>query len=437
MTVPAMPRRRYLRCATLITCVPAPPGAGSLPGGDGPGAPGREGAPGVVEDAAVLIQDDRIVAAGPAAGLPAPADAEVVEYPESTVLPGLVDGHVHLMYRSGENIFDHARRFSDHQLLVRAAYHARLLLEAGVTTVRDCGSRGTFLGVLRDGIAAGLLPGPRLLTCGPPVTTTAGHLWVCGGEADSAGAARSLVRRLVKEGVDFVKVMATGGRMTPGTSPGRAQFSLEELRAIVDDAHRLGRHVAAHCLGTEGIAYAVEAGVDTVEHGNWLDPTGDAVAFDDGVARAMAERGIYRNMATQPARALAEKPLNQPLNAMERRGLEGMQERWHWFRRGIELGVPSFFSTDAIFGQWPDACPDLAWLTVSVAERGGIAPLDALRMVTSIPARALGLGDMVGTVAPGKVADLLVVRGRPLESMRSLLDVVAVYQSGRLVAGRG
>ena len=183
-----------------------------------------------------------------------------------------------------------------------------------MTTVRDCGSRGTFLGALRDGIAAGLLPGPRLLVCGPPLTSTAGHLWVCGGEVDTAEGARALVRRLVKEGADFIKVMATGGRMTPGTNVGRAQFSVAELRAIVEDAHRLGRRVAAHCLGTEGIANAVEAGVDTVEHCDWLDAGGEAVAFDEGVARRMAERGIYRNMAAQPNRVLAEKPRSAPLS---------------------------------------------------------------------------------------------------------------------------
>jgi imidazolonepropionase-like amidohydrolase len=414
--VPPAPRRLYLRCATLVTGAPK-----SEPGGE------------PIARGAVLVQDDRIVAAGAAAEVPVPAGATVVDYPDATILPGLIDGHVHLMYRSGETIYEHARRFDDHQLLVRAAYHARLLLQAGVTTVRDCGSRGTFLASLRDGIAAGLLPGPRLLVCGPPVTTTAGHLWVCGGEADTADDARALVRRLVKERVDFVKVMATGGRMTPGTNVGRAQFSVAELGAIVEDAHRLGRRVAAHCLGTEGIANAVAAGVDTVEHGNWLDAGGEAVAFDEAVARRMAERGIYRNMATQPNRTIAEKPLRAPLNPAEHRLLEAAQERWHWFRRGLELGVPSFFSTDAIFGQWGEACPDLAWLAVSVAERGGIGPLDALRMVTAVPATALGLGEEVGTLHPGRVADLLVVRGDPLESMRCLLDVVAVYQGGRRV----
>lgn len=407
--------RLYLRCDTAITCA-------------------AQGEP--VEDAALLVQDGRIAAIAPASSLPPPPGAEIVDYPGCTVLPGLVDAHVHLMYRQGETIYAHAAAFDDHQLLVRCAHHARLVLEAGVTTARDCGSRGTFLQALRDGIAAGLLPGPRLLVSGSPITTTAGHLWVCGGEADTADEVRRRVRQLVKEGVDFVKVMATGGRMTPGSNVGRCQYSANELRAIVNDAHRLGRHVAAHCLGTEGIAAAVEAGVDTVEHGNWLDAEGVQTAFDETVARTMAERGIYRNMATIPDRELAEKPLDQPLDERQRRRLEAAQERWYWFRRGIELGVPSFFSTDAIFGQWDDRCPELPWLTVLIGERGGIAPVDALRMVTQIPAQALGLCD-AGSLRPGAVADLLVVRGNPLRSLRHLLDVEAVYQSGRRAVPAG
>lgn len=409
--VAGAPYRLYVRCGRLITCLP-------------------EQDP--IEDAAILVQSGRIVAVGPASRVTAPPGATVVDHSDATVLPGLVDGHVHLMYRRGESIYDHAAAFDDHQLLVRCAYHARKLVEAGVTTVRDCGSRGTFLRALREGIANGLAPGPRLLVSGPPVTTTRGHLWVCGAEADTADEGRKVVRRLVKEDVDFVKVMATGGRMTPGSNAGRAQFSADELRAMVEDAHRLGRHVAAHCLGVEGMRYAVEAGVDTIEHGNWLDESGEKHAFDEALARRMAAQGTYRNMATQPDRELAELPLNRPLTEQQRRRLEVLQERWYWFRKGIELGIPSFFSTDAIYGQWEEACTDLPWLTVLIGERGGIERYEALRMVTDVPARAIGLGNEVGALAPGRVADLLVVKGNPLESLRALLVVEAVYQEGRL-----
>jgi imidazolonepropionase-like amidohydrolase len=194
--------------------------------------------------------------------------------------------------------------------------------------------------------------------------------------------------------------------------------------------------VAAHCLGTEGIARAVEAGADTVEHCAWLAEDGDEVAFDEGVARQMAAQGTYCNMAAQPNRTLAEKPLNQPLTPPERRQLEALHVRWQSFRRGIELGVPSFFSTDAIYGQWDDGCADLPWLLTLIAERSGIATADALRMVTAIPAQALGLDDQVGTLAPGRLADLLVVRGNPLARIRDVHQVTAVYQSGQLAYSR-
>ena len=413
------PERVYVRAGRVITCAAA----------------ASEG-PEEIRDAAIVIQGGRIAAVGPAERVPAPAGARVIDHSDATVMPGLVDGHVHLMYRREESIYAHAQSFDDHQLLVRCAYHARKVLEAGVTTVRDCGSRGTFLRALRDGIEAGFLPGPRLLVSGPPVTTTRGHLWVCGGEVDTADEGRRLIRRLVKKDVDFVKIMATGGRMTPGSNAGRAQFTIDELRAMVDDAHRLGRHVAAHCLGAEGMAYAVEAGVDTIEHGNWLDESGDHHAFDEDLAQRMAARGTYRNMATQPDRELAELPLNRPLSEAQRRRLELSQERWYWFRKGIELGVPSFFSTDAIYGQWGDECTDLPWLTVLLGERGGLEAHAALRMVTEVPARAVGLEREAGSIAPGRRADLLVLRANPLESLRALLEVEAVYQDGRRVAGQ-
>lgn len=424
------PRRRILRVGqAFLATGPTIPGSGETVESLGTVAPGE-----VIDDAAIVVVGNRIAAIGPARAIPVPPGAEVIEHPGATAMPGLVDAHVHLMIRRGEGFIDLCRTHDDHRLLVRSAAHARQMLAAGVTTARDCGSRGTFLQALRDGIAARLLPGPRLLTCGPPITSTGGHLWVCGGEADTATAARVLARRLIRDGADFVKVMATGGRMTPGTATGRAQFDEAELRAIVDDAHRLGKPVAAHVLGTEGMARAVRAGVDTLEHGNWLDADGTGVAFDEALAREMAARGQYRNMATNPSRTLAEKPRAVPLDADERRDLAAHLERWHWFRRGLELGVPSFFSTDAIVGQWDGESPDMAWLAILVAERSGLPVPLVMRMATAIPAAALGLGQEVGTLAPGRVADILVVRGDPLAQPRSLREVEAVYRDGDRVA---
>ena len=424
------PRRRYLRVdrAFLATGPTVPLDGQSIDdiGGLGAGE--------VVDDAAILVVGNRIAAIGPASAVPVPAGAEVIEHAGATAMPGLVDAHVHLMIRHGETFIDLCRTHDDHQLLVRSAAHARQMLEAGVTTARDCGSRGTFLQALRDGITQGLLSGPRLLTCGAPITSTGGHLWSCGGEADTAAQARTLARRSLRDGANFVKIMATGGRMTPGTAPGRAQFDEAELRAIVDDTHRLGRSVAAHVLGTEGMAHAIRAGVDTLEHGNWLDADGHGVVFDESLALEMATRGQFRNLATNPSRTLAELPRNAALDANLRRDLAEHHERWHWFRRGLELGVPSFFSTDAIVGQWGGESPDMAWLTILIAERSGFPVPLVLRMATAVPADAIGLGHELGRLAPGRVADLLVVRGDPLSRPRTLRDVAAVYRGGDRVA---
>jgi imidazolonepropionase-like amidohydrolase len=400
---------------------------------------GRE----VIDDAVVFVEGGRIAAAGRAAELPAPTPGvPSVTYPQGTLLPGLVDAHVHLTFRRGETSVEHAQRVSDEQALLRGVQAAGRILAAGVTTVRDCGARGRIAQALRDGVRDGFIAGPRLLASGPPVTTTAGHLWAVGYEADTADEGRRAVRRLVKEGADFIKVCATGGGMTPGSMVGRAQYSVAELRAIVDDAHRLGRHVAAHAHGTEGIARAVEAGVDTLEHVSWLDLTGRQPAFDERVAQEMARRGIVANIASSAPRDLVERgrPSSGAGSAGDGRGDAAAAStrpapvRWEHARRMRELGVAVCFSTDAIYGWWDDG-HDLSYLAQALVEGGGFAPLDVIEMLTAVPARAIGWGDRIGTIEAGKLADLLVVEGDPATDIRALHRVLAVYQEGSRQSG--
>ena len=426
---------------------------------------GLAGPSAVIQDAAVLVQNGRIRAAGPAATVSAaaPSDTETVDYADATLLPGLIDAHVHLTFRRGETSVQHVERVSEHQALLRGVQVARQILAAGVITVRDCASRGLTGQSLRDGVHEGLIAGPRILVSGPPVTTTSGHLWALGYESDTAEQARSAVRRLVKEGVDFIKVCATGGGMTPGSIVGRAQYTVAELRAIVEDAHRLERPVAAHVHGTEGIARAVEAGVDTLEHVSWMDLTGRGHNFDERVAQQMAEKRIFANIASSPLRSLVEHgraaaeaaegarasappagstdstgsphSASSPNNAgpPDTAGVRPAMARWEFARRMIELGVPVCFSTDAVYGYWDDG-HDLSYLAQALVEVGGFAPLDVLRMITAIPAQAIGWGAHLGTIEQGKLADVLVVDGDPLYTIRALHDIRAVYKEGTLAA---
>ncbi|MGH2350044.1 MAG: amidohydrolase family protein, partial [Chloroflexota bacterium] len=260
-------------------------------------------------------------------------------------------------------------------------------------------------------------------------------LWALGYEADTADEARRAVRRLVKEGADFIKVCATGGGMTPGSVVGRAQYTLEELQAIADDAHRLGRLVAAHVHGTEGLARAVQAGIDTLEHCSWLDETGKRGAFDEGVAREMAARGTFANIASSAPRELVERGTVQREPEHARPPTAGVRPslaRWEHARRAKALGVPVLFSTDAIYGWWDDG-HDLSYLAQALVEAGEFANLDVLQMITAVPAQAIGWGDRLGTVEEGKLADLLVVEGNPAEDIRALHQVLAVFKDGVLV----
>ena len=393
---------------------------------------------GVIEDAAVLVEDGRIVAVGPAAQVPPPADPAIpqVYYADATLLPGLIDAHVHLTLRRGLDTPLPAVPVTDGRALLQGVQAAQGVLAAGVTTVRDCAARGHHAQELRDAVEDRIIAGPRILASGPPITTTAGHIWRLGYEADSVTEVRRAVRRLVKEGVDFIKVCATGGRGTPGSVIGRAQYSTDELRAIVEDAHRLGRHVATHALGTEGIRRAVEAGIDTIEHCAWLGLDGETLAFDEAVVESMAVQGLVASIAAGPPWEVfhQDKELagnSSPPTTVAR--LDTMQVRWRLIQRMRELGVQVCFATDSVYGMFEDY-HDLSYLAQALVAYGSFPPLDVIEMLTAVPAQAIGWGDRIGTIEPGKLADLLVVNGNPIEDMRALHAIAAVYQAGVLVA---
>jgi len=344
-----------------------------------------------------------------------------------TALPGLIDTHVHL-HMDPDLPWTREGQDREEILLLKAANFMGEALATGVTTMRDCGNTGAVPFVLREAVERGIIPGPRLLISGPPITTTAGHCYYFGLEADGEMEIRKAVRTLVKEGVDFIKIMATGGNLTPGSNPRRTQYSLAELKAAVDDAHRLGKRVAAHALATEGILACAQAGVDTIEHCAWFDDQ-TPFRYDERAVELMVEKGIYVNPCFP---AMYQFLSRNVLDAGERERIK--EGRLELLRRAYKQGVKMIAGTD---GGCPQVGFDLMPLAIRLLnEYLGLSPMEALQGATKHAAEALGLPD-VGTIAPGNKADILIVEGNPLEDWQALERPVWVIKEGQILWAKG
>jgi imidazolonepropionase-like amidohydrolase len=388
-------------------------------------------------DAGVLLDGELIVKVAPWQDFGAGA-AEVVDLRGSTVTPGFIDAHVHLLY-NGDHDHESTRTAAETatpaQHALRAASSATQCLLGGVTTVRDCGDLGFVTLDLRDAIDAGLVPGPRVLAAGPPLTTTNGHLHWCGNTADSADELRAATDALCSRGVDLVKVMASGGNMTRESNKLLPQFSTEEIAVVVERAHRRGRRVAAHALNTEAIRRAVDGGVDTVEHCVWVDRDGNP-DLDASVVERMAARPTWATV-TMAGIARALLPWFGELPDVERAAAAAMSRTGDlytdhdWARAMRAAGVHLVLASDAgvrftPFNQFTQ--------TIECGIRAlGVGAGDAISMATMHAARALGIGDLVGTVEPGKIADLTVLDAVVEDSAARLGPVLQVWRNGRRV----
>jgi imidazolonepropionase-like amidohydrolase len=368
-----------------------------------------------VADGAVALGDRLVSWVGPVAGLPVEYAAwPRTDYPGATILPGLIDCHVHLGFDGGPDPAARMQAETDEQQLVLMLRNARDLIGVGVTTARDLGAR-SFLGVVvRDAIAAGLARGPRLVVAGPPVTVTGGHCWFMGGEADSEDDLRRIVRTHHKHGADLIKVMATGGFMTRGSAPWYAQFTTEQLAVIVAEAQRVDMAVAAHAHGLEGIRRAVAAGVTTIEHCSWVTETNER-EFSESIAADMAERGII---------VCPTINVNAPY-VTELTGITvGENVRRIW-----EMGVRIIAGTDAGIDNTPHH--QYAGGLAAMVSLLGFSPAEVIAMATTEAAAALGLGAVTGRLASGYEADLIVADGDPLADIAALGRLRRVVARGR------
>jgi imidazolonepropionase-like amidohydrolase len=386
-------------------------------------------------DVEIFVEQGVIQAIAPAGTRPRHPAATVYARPGLTVLPGLIDVHVHLMYGTGRRSYEDVMTHdSDELMILRGARNAYLHLRAGVTTFRDCGARNNVGFALREAARAGIFLSPRMHVCGRPLTITGGHFWWCNEEADGVDGVRAATRRLLKEGADFIKIMASGGG-TQGTDASRASFAVEELAVAVAEAHQVGKKTTAHCLAAESVSRAVEAGLDQIEHFNFIHPDGSRV-FDERVAEQILARGIFLSPTIQTGYRQIERlqARANDLTPQERQQLDGnlykQETKLDFVRRFHELGAPIVAGTDAIqeFGDYA--------IGLELLHRAGLSPLEVIVSATSQAARSMGVEREIGTLEPGKLADFVYVDGDPLRDVRALGRVEAVVLDGRLVVDK-
>lgn len=364
-------------------------------------------------DAVVVVEGPIIVWAGASADLPNEyADAPRRHLEGCTLMPGLIESHAHLSYDGGAGTKARSFQRSPAALVAIMLGSARELLSVGVTTVRDLGARDNLSVEARDLITEGIAAGPRVLVAGAQITTTGGHTWQNHARADTPEMLRKLVKIQHKAGVDLIKINVTGGFMTPGSAPHRAQFSDDELTAMVEEAHRLGKRVAAHAHGTEGIARAVSAGVDTIEHCTFVDSDG-RITPDLELIDEIVRLGIHVCATATwnvPALMRADPDFVPPVRIMHERGVKLIA--------GNDAGVDGVPHRNYVGG-----------LETSVLL--GVPIEDALVGATSEAAAALDLSGETGSIEPGAAADLIAVRGNPLEDVSVLRSLALVLVRGR------
>jgi imidazolonepropionase-like amidohydrolase len=382
----------------------------------------------LLADQTLVIEDGKIVSMGTSADAKASSNAIRIELANATVLPGLIDAHTHLTMNSN---FGYERLgISVPRETLIGAKNARLTLQAGFTTVRNVGASGFSDVALRDAINAGDVPGPRMLVSGPALSITGGHCdnnflpseyhATSDGVADGVAAVQHKVRENIKYGADLIKVCATGGVLSKGDDPQASQYTLEEMKAIVADAHRLGRKVAAHAHGAQGILWASEAGVDSIEHGSYIDDAGIAEMKKNGTYLVPtlylgdwflenAERNHVPDFLLGKAKAVMPAA---------RKNIA------HAFASGVKVA----FGTDAAV--YPHG---LNAHEFAVMVKLGLTPLQAIQAATLNAADLLGWSGKVGTLEPGAWADIVAVEGDPLKDVTTLERVKFVMKGGEVV----
>jgi imidazolonepropionase-like amidohydrolase len=385
----------------------------------------------VVSDQVILIHDDKVERVGK--DIPIPANAAIVDLSKMTVLPGLIDCHTHLADGARDTEPMGQFRKTGAQIALESVPNARAMLESGFTTVRDVGTYRALGDIaLRDAINRGDIVGPRMFVAGAYLTIAGGAGALTGlapdiqlpwdlhyGEANSPWEVRKVIRQLAHDGVDHIKVLSTGAVLTHGSNPKSQEFTLEELEAAVDEAGHFGLRVEAHAHAPAGIKNAIRAGVASVEHATLID--------DEGIALAR-QHGTYLDMDIYDEECIQEEGRKgkMPKDFLEHDAQLGQIQRDN-FRKTVAAGVKMAFGTDA------GVCPyGVDGKQFAFMVKYGMTPMQAIQAATSSAADLLGRSNEIGSIKPGKYADIIAVAGDPLADIHLLEDVKFVMKAGKI-----
>jgi imidazolonepropionase-like amidohydrolase len=399
----------------------------------------NEDSTGWLPNHSVITEDGLISGVIPTSELPSETGLthSVYDLGDVSLLPGLIDAHFHMEFGSHADSWRSLMTDPFEVRIMRATNHLRLNLMAGLTTLRDLGARNEVTFPIKRSLESGVIPGPRIIVAGTPITITAGHGWFIGREADSKDEVVSAVRDQVRLGAQVIKIMASGGRTTPTANPRKAQYEVETLRAAVVEAHRSNVPIVAHTLAADGIRACVEAGIDHVIHAKWYhrDASG-GLDYDQAVVDRMAEQGQWADptigMALLKLDAEKERPDAAPAPIHWAVGVDvPLEDHLHNYRRMHESGVRFTAGLDGGDLTRSTAC---SW---AYKELLGWSNWAAIRSATQDNAEALGISDEVGIIRPGLVADLAAFQGDPGANIRDLGVATSVVQAGKPVKLNG
>ncbi|MDC0047262.1 amidohydrolase family protein [Chloroflexi bacterium] len=386
----------------------------------------------------IIINGNSIVDIKPTGELAIPTglDYKLIDYSDKTILPGLIDSHVHLTGIGDGRSGDQLAQLPDEVLSINMANNAKKHLHSGVTTVRDCGAKNDTAFHLRTAAQMGIIESPRLVLSGRPLAIIGGHLSYFGEQITGTNECRAAVRYLIKQGADFIKVTASGGS-TNTSFPLKPSFSQEELNVIVEEAHKFGKHVAAHCHNSESMVRSLKAGVDTIIHGVFKESDGTNKYRED-VVELMLKNNTFVNPTLAPG-MMRVKIMENKKN--EGNFSESNQEemdkvlfeheyRMECFNKMYEAGISMSAGSDSAWGAYEMGN---FFLDIEGHVAGGQSPMEAIKSATSVASQSCWIDDSIGSIEIGKLADMIVLDESPVNQIENLRTISEVIKDGEFV----